>query len=146
MNAKAAAALAIDADADKSLADPLLAAGQQPIGCRFIHGVVSRSPLDDPQAGGWRYCQRPQAPGSHYCGDHAALVRGRAFTPIEEGGALHAFVVSARGTPSAIAVAANRKFGVGLSTRKVAAVRAAAREGGLRKDPREGGLRKEARA
>lgn len=37
---------------------------KEPVGCRFIHGNVPGLR--------WRYCQKPQRPGSMYCPEHHA--------------------------------------------------------------------------
>jgi hypothetical protein len=37
---------------------------REPKGCRFIEGDV--------RGGDWRFCQKPQEPGSPYCAEHGA--------------------------------------------------------------------------
>lgn len=108
--------------------DRFLPAGQQPVGCRFIEGRPSSSREDDPAAGGWRFCQRPQIEGKRYCADHQRLCFG-APPPlgVVEGAVLRRFILSAPGDPEAIAAAVKARFGVPYSVRQVTQIRASAK-------------------
>lgn len=72
-------------------ADGVFGDGQEPVGCRFIHG----HPVGVGPEHGWRYCQQKRAPGAVYCAAHEALtgggrtandaMRGRKKPPEEDG-------------------------------------------------------------
>lgn len=102
----------------KAVADDFLAAGQQPVGCRYVDGLVSASRSDDIEAGGWRYCQRPQRPGSAFCPTHHALCR-------TAGDAVKDFALSMKkATPAAVAAAIEVEFGIEVTTQTIRGWRA----------------------
>lgn len=92
-----------------AVADDFLAAGQQPVGCRYVEGAVSASVSDDPQADGWRYCQRQPRAGSSFCPAHHAACK-------TAGDDLKDFALAMGAAPvNEIIAAIEQKFGVDVS-------------------------------
>lgn len=100
--------------------DEFLAAGQQPVGCRYIEGDISPSLSDDPSKGGWRYCQRAQVEGSSYCAAH----NDRAAT---NAGQWRRFILTSKLPADKCATAVAEKFGVEVTAAAVIRMQRAAR-------------------